>query len=272
MTSKELVIKSLEFNSYTRIPRQLWTLPGTKEKHPAELENIAKDFPEDIVFSPLENIEQFCSENDKFIIAGKGISPLAHFHSTRPYKQSLADISNDSLVLEKQLNSIREKCLQEIQFWAETEVDAILLKDNLGSQDSLYIPAELFRKHFKPIYKDICKIAHTHNKYVFMQTAGNISDIIEDLIEAGVNALNCQLFCMDIEDLGRRFRGRLTFWGEIDHQYILPIATIREVKEAVFTVYENLYANGGLIAQCQFDQDANPENIYQVYKTWNKII
>jgi len=36
---------------------------------------------------------------------------------------------------------------------------------------------------------------------------GYIADIIPDLIEIGVDGLNSQIFCMGLEDLGRRFRG-----------------------------------------------------------------
>jgi uroporphyrinogen decarboxylase len=84
--------------------------------------------------------------------------------------------------------------------------------------------------------------------------------------------LNTQLFTMDIEELGRRFRGQITFWGEIDRQHLLPFATPDEVDQAVRRVFSALYSNGGLIAQCEFGAGARPENVYQVYKTWNALI
>gem|GEM_PF-2457249 len=41
----------------------------------------------------------------------------------------------------------------------------------------------------------------------------------------GVDVLNSQLFCMDIEKLGEQFCGKVTFWGEIDRQRLLPFGT-----------------------------------------------
>jgi hypothetical protein len=34
-------------------------------------------------------------------------------------------------------------------------------------------------------------------------------------------------FCMDLPEIGRRFKGRITFWGEIDRQRVLPLRTRR---------------------------------------------
>jgi hypothetical protein len=104
-----------------------------------------------------------------------------------------------------------------------------------------------------------------------MHSDGNIEEIIPDLIEIGIDALNSQLFCMNIEELGRKYRGKITFWGEIDRQYILPSGDRRDVEEAVRVVYENLYSGGGVIAQCEFGPAALPENIFHVFDCWNKI-
>jgi hypothetical protein len=32
---------------------------------------------------------------------------------------------------------------------------------------------------------------------------------------------------MDLPEIGRRFKGRITFWGEIDRQRVLPLRTRR---------------------------------------------
>ena len=55
--------------------------------------------------------------------------------------------------------------------------------------------------------QDVFWIGHAHGKRVFMHSDGHITAIIGDLIELGLDALNSQIFCMGVEDLGRRFRG-----------------------------------------------------------------
>ena len=101
-----------------------------------------------------------------------------------------------------------------------------------------------------------------------MHSDGYILDIIDDLIELGLDALNSQIFCMGVDNLSP-FQGRLTFWGEIDRQHLLPHGTTQDIADAVNQVYQTLYQNGGVIAQCEFGAGANPDNVAQVFKTWN---
>ena len=70
-------------------------------------------------------------------------------------------------------------------------------------------------------------------KFVFMHSDGNIESIYSDLIETCVDALNSQWFCMDIEKLERQYDGKITFWGEIDRQNILPFGSTTDVRNVV---------------------------------------
>jgi len=135
----------------------------------------------------------------------------------------------------------------------------------------MLVSPDHFRKYYKPLYLEYVAIARKYGKYVFMHSDGNIEEIIPDLIEIGIDALNCQLFCMDIAELGKKFRGKITFWGEIDRQFVLPSGNRADVEKAVKTVYENLYSGGGVIGQCEFGPAARPENIFNVFDCWNKL-
>ena len=151
--------------------------------------------------------------------------------------------------------------------WAETDVDGLWHMDDWGAQQSLLISPELWVKLFRPLYRDYIDIAHDHGKKVFMHSDGYIIEIISHLIDLGLDALNSQIFCMGVENL-KQFRGKLTFWGEIDRQHLLPEGTTRDIEAAVRRVRENLWQNGGCIAQCEFGPGARPENVYTVFKAW----
>ncbi len=99
-----------------------------------------------------------------------------------------------------------------------------------GAQRGLLISPKLWRGFYKPLYAEYCRIAHAAGKFVFFHSDGHIMEIYPDLIEIGVNAVNSQLFCMDIEEIGRRFKGQITFWGEIDRQNVLPFGTVDDVR------------------------------------------
>jgi len=164
---------------------------------------------------------------------------------------------------------LHEFFLKELQLWANTDVDAIAFMDDWGSQTSLLISPKQWREFFKPLYKEYCDIIHSKGKYVFFHSDGNISSIYPDLIEIGVDAVNSQLFCMDIEELAKLYNGKITFWGEIDRQYILPLESQSGVRSAVRRVRAAMdKGNGGVIAQCEWGMGIPSENIAAVFDEW----
>ena len=90
-----------------------------------------------------------------------------------------------------------------------------------------------------------------------------------DLVEIGVDAINSQLFCMNIEDLAERYKGKITFWGEIDRQHVLPFGSEANVRAAVNRVRNVLDdGTGGVIAQCEWGKDNPRQNIEAVFQAW----
>jgi hypothetical protein len=150
-------------------------------------------------------------------------------------------------------------------------VDAIVIMDDWGMQDRCLVDPRHFRRFFLPMYVAYAEVARQHGKYVFMHSDGHILAILDDLVAAGVQALNSQVACMGAAELGRRFRGRLTFWGEFDRQYLLASGSRDDVAAAVREFREHLYADGGVIAQCEFGLGANPENILHVFRTFAEL-
>jgi len=86
------------------------------------------------------------------------------------------------------------------------------------------------------------------NLKIAYHSDGEISPIIPDLIEIGVDILNpIQPACMSPGELKRRFGDRLCFWGTIDEQHTLPFGTPSDVKREVLDRLQTIGRNGGLI-------------------------
>jgi hypothetical protein len=58
----------------------------------------------------------------------------------------------------------------------------------------------------------------------------------------------------------------------MDRQHLLPAGTPADIDRAVRRVKDALWRDGGCIAQCEFGPGGRPENVYQVYKTWEEIV
>ena len=66
MGSKEIVIKTLEFDKPERVPRQLWLLPWAKNNYPDQISEIRERFPDDIVNSAPVYKKPLRTEGDRY--------------------------------------------------------------------------------------------------------------------------------------------------------------------------------------------------------------
>lgn len=219
----------------------------------------------------LGGVNKSCAQTDKFVIIGTETRPFERLQFLRGSEAVFIDLAYGAKEIIILLDMLHDFYCKEMRMWADTDVDAVSFMDDWGSQAGMLISPDMWRDLFKPLYRDYCDILREKGKYIFFHSDGNITAIYPELIEIGIDAINSQLFCMDIEDLGRRFNGKVTFWGEIDRQHILPFGTQDEVRGAVRRVRKALdHGNGGVIALAEFGINDPYENIEAVYDEWNK--
>lgn len=215
-------------------------------------------------------VDRSCAETDRFVLAGTTVRPFERMQFLRGSEALYLDLGYGSAELYTLRDMVHEFSMRELELWARTDVDGISFMDDWGTQHHLLISPQQWRTLFKPLYKDYCDLIHGAGKFVFFHSDGHITDIYPDLIEIGVDAVNSQLFCMDVEELGRRFRGQITFWGEVDRQHVLPFGTPEEVRAAVRHVRAALDdGRGGVLAQCEWGNDVNAENVAAVFEAWS---
>jgi len=212
---------------------------------------------------------RFCERTDKFMLSSVCARPFERLQFLRGTESVFMDLAYDTPELRQTLAMVHEFYALDVSWWAKTNVDGVFLMDDWGTNQALLINPDMWRAIFKPLYREYCEIIHKAGKFVFFHSDGNIEAIYPDLVEIGVDALNSQLFCMDIEELGRRHRGKITFWGEIDRQHVLPFGTPEDVRKAVRRIRQSLWdPRGGVIAQCEWGKDNSRENISTVFDAW----
>lgn len=210
-----------------------------------------------------------CAASDKFVRAGTGIRLFERMQFLRGTENLLLDLAMLSDEVYALRDLVHAYFRREMELWVQTDVDAVTFIDDWGAQNNLLISPELWRDFFKPCYREYCDLARARGKFVFFHSDGFIEPILPDLIDIGIHAVNSQLFCMDIEGIAARHKGRIAFWGEIDRQYILPFGSSDDVRAAVRRVRAALDDGaGGVIAQCEWGLRDPKENIEAVYTTW----
>jgi uroporphyrinogen decarboxylase len=219
-----------------------------------------------------DTVNRFCASTDRFVMSTGSARPWERYQFLRGSEVAMMDLADPSDLTRGVLQAVHGYYARELRFWATTDVDALFFLDDWGSQDRLLIHPELWREVFKPMYAEYAQIAHDAGKFLFMHSDGHILTILPDLIEAGIDAVNSQLFCMDLAEVAKAAKGRLTFWGEIDRQHVLPSTDPEDGRRAVRQVAEHLYdPSGGIIAQIAFELSVNPATAIAVYDEWTRV-
>jgi uroporphyrinogen-III decarboxylase len=105
--------------------------------------------------------------------------------------------------------------------------------------------------------------------HVWFHSDGRINEIIPDLIEIGVDVINCQISIMGHNWVRDNMKGRVAIRTDIDRQWILPFGTETEVKEEVQRTFEACGGpEGGIIACGEISPDVPLKNIRAMYEAF----
>ncbi len=149
-----------------------------------------------------------------------------------------------------------------------SSIDIILFGDDLGMQTGPMLSPRMYCEFFKPRHQLLWKRAkELADVKVMLHCCGGVRELLPDLIEAGLDAINpVQITCsgMDAAELKAEFGRDLTFWGGgCDTREILTSARPEQVAEHVRKQVRTLSPGGGFVFQQVHNILANvpPENI-----------
>jgi len=153
-------------------------------------------------------------------------------------------------------------------------IDVIVFGDDLGGQRRLLISPEMYRKFIKPFHRRLWTRARELSQAkVMLHCCGDVSEILPDLIEAGLDAINpVQISCpgMNPQYLKRTFGKEIAFWGGgCDTRYMLPSAQTAEIARHVKELIETWKKSGGYVFQQVHNimTDVSPEKIVAMFKS-----
>jgi len=144
----------------------------------------------------------------------------------------------------------------------------IVFGDDLGMQQGPQISPAMYRRLFKPRHARLWQRAKELAPVrVMLHCCGGVRTLLNDLIEAGLDAINpVQITCtgMDPRELKAEFGRRITFWGGgCDTRFVLSQGTPDEVRRHVRGQVAILNPGGGFVFQQVHNVLANvpPENV-----------
>jgi uroporphyrinogen decarboxylase len=158
-------------------------------------------------------------------------------------------------------------------------VEAVIFSDDLGTQNSEWISPDVFREVFAPRYSRIFGWIHENTDLkVFLHCCGSIPNLIEPLIECGVDILNpvqTGAAGMDPAWLKDNFGDRLVFWGGgVDTQQKLLFSPTGELVADVRRRLEIFSPGGGYVFNPihNIQPGTDPEKIVACFDTAREFV
>jgi len=143
-------------------------------------------------------------------------------------------------------DKIGDLVLSMFEYFAQSDtVDVLWYSDDIAYVTGLMISPDILRKYFFPWLKKIGNLAKLSNKPLIYHTDGLLFEVMDDIIDCGVDALHpIEPQAMAIAEVKKRYGDRLCLIGHVDVD-LLSRGTPEDVREQVRKNIEEAAYNGG---------------------------
>lgn len=148
--------------------------------------------------------------------------------------------------------------------------------DDYGAQRSMLFSPRMWRKLFKPRLAQMFAVFTDAGLPVILHSDGDIRAILPDLVEIGLTTLNpVQPEVLDHAWLFREYGAKLSFYGGVSTQGVLPNGTPEEVREATLACARDLAPDGtGLVlgASHRMQSDIPVKNVEAMLNAFDTTV
>lgn len=205
---------------------------------------------EPAIFDGME--KQIECHGDDYVYTGIAMLLFERMHSLRGFENTLIDLATGDERIETLADRIVEYDIELINSLSSRFPGAFAgftSTDDWGTELSSFISPKLWNEFFMPRYKKIYDALHGAGMHAWQHSCGRVNELIPGFIEAGVDVLNLQQpLALGIEEMGRRFAGKVCFSTICDIQKTLPHKGEEAIRQEARSLLDHWATpEGGLI-------------------------
>ena len=213
---------------------------------------------DDCRFAAIE--EQLQHADDKYVMVGCGFTFFERMH----YLRGMTNLFVDLYESPRQVHELAERVVafpigiaQEIGRRFRGRIHGFAMTDDWGSQEAAFTSLPMFREFFKPYYQRLYDAIHDAGMHAWMHSCGHVNDIIGEWVDCGLDVVNLQQPTnLGIEEIGRRYAGRICFESLCDIQMTLPWKSAAEIRAEAKLLLECWATPRGGFVLCDYGDGA----------------
>ncbi len=162
----------------------------------------------------------------------------------------MMDMASEDARAEILLDRITVHACRLAEIYSRAGFDIIMLGDDIGMQNTAMMSPVMWRRWVKPRLEQVISSirACRADVLIWYHSCGWIEPFIPDLIEIGIDILNpVQPECMDVEKIFKEYGDKLSFWGGVGTQRVMPQGTPKEIRSTVLSLIRTAGDQGGLV-------------------------
>ncbi|MHB1454197.1 MAG: uroporphyrinogen decarboxylase family protein [Saccharofermentanales bacterium] len=183
-------------------------------------------------------------------------------------EEALVRMKTDPELFCAVIDRIVEFYLQANEIFYEStkgRLDAVLIGNDFGTQNGLLTSPEDLRRYVFGGTRKLIAQAHSYGLKVVHHSCGSVDAVIQDLIDAGVDAIHpIQALAsgMDANSLKTHFGNKVSFCGGVDAQFLLVNGSPADVEKKVEDLCR-LFPTGLIVSPSHeaILPDVDPSNI-----------
>ena len=166
----------------------------------------------------------------------------------RGYENLICDMADDEPRLWRLIEIVEAHNAALVRCALKRGAEWMGYPEDLGMQVGPMLSPAHLRKYIKPSYRRLMKPARDAGCIIHMHSDGDIRDLVDDLVDSGVQVVNLQDLVNGIEWIRRRFKGKACIDLDIDRQSVTRFGTPAQVDELIRDEVKTLGSReGGLM-------------------------
>jgi uroporphyrinogen decarboxylase len=182
---------------------------------------------------------------DYFVAPNLGMALFERAWSLRGFEALLMDMLERPEWVEDLMDRITAIQLTLARRFVAAGVDGGYFGDDYGAQHAMLFSPRLWRRYVKPRLAKMFSVFIDAGLPVILHSDGDIRAILPDLVEIGLTTLNpVQPEVLEHNWLQREYGAKLSFYGGVSTQGVLPAGNAEEIRRATVACARSLAPEG----------------------------